>query len=109
MSIVERIKEQCKKENTSMNALEKELGFGNGTIRLWDKKEPGSNKVIQVAEKLGVSLDWILTGKEAADLSPEEQKLVELYRRADERGKRTIMRSAEAECREQTSSDSKIG
>ena len=34
MSIVERIKVRCKEKGTSMNALEKELGFGNGSIRL---------------------------------------------------------------------------
>ena len=65
MSIVERIKVRCKEKGTSMNALEKELGFGNGSIRLWDKKEPGSQKVILVAERLDLSLDWLLTGKES--------------------------------------------
>lgn len=100
MSIVERIKKSCKENGTSMNALEKELGLGNGTIRLWDTKEPGSNKVIMVAERLGLSLDYILTGKEAGDLTPEEQQLVDLYRQADERGKRSILRLAQDEARE---------
>ncbi len=109
MSIVDRIKEKCKEKGTSMNALEKELGLGNGTIRLWDVKEPGSGKVILVAERLGLSLDWILTGKEAADLTPEEQQLVDCYRRADERGKRTILRTAESESMELESSSSRIG
>ena len=100
MSIVERIKEQCKFKKTSMNALEKELGFGNGSIRLWDKKVPGSDKAIKVAERLDVSLDWLLTGKEAADLTPEEKRLVDYYRKADDRGKRSILRAAEAESME---------
>ena len=82
MSIVERIKVRCKEKGTSMNALEKELGFGNGSIRLWDKKEPGSQKVILVAERLDLSLDWLLTGKESGNLTPEEKLLVDYYRRA---------------------------
>ena len=86
MSIVERIKVRCKEKGTSMNALEKELGFGNGSIRLWDKKEPGSQKVILVAERLDLSLDWLLTGKESGNLTPEEKLLVDYYRRADDRG-----------------------
>lgn len=94
MTIVERIKQKCKEKNTSMNALEKELGLGNGTIRLWDTKEPGSGKVIAVAKRLDCSLDWILTGKEAPDLSPEEQKLVEYYRSMDDTGKRILMNDA---------------
>lgn len=109
MSIVERIKSRCKEKGTSMNALEKELGFGNGSIRLWDKKEPGSQKVILVAERLDLSLDWLLTGKESGNLTPEEQLLVDHYRRADNRGKRSIMRIAESESAELESSTSKLG
>lgn len=109
MSIVERIKARCKEKGTSMNALEKELGFGNGSIRLWDKKEPGSQKVILVAERLDLSLDWLLTGKESGNLTPEEQLLVDHYRRADNRGKRSIMRIAESESAELESSTSKLG
>ena len=109
MSIVERIKSRCKEKGTSMNALEKELGFGNGSIRLWDKKEPGSQKVILVAERLDLSLDWLLTGKESGNLTPEEQLLVDHYRRADDRGKRSIMRTAESESAELESSTSKLG
>ena len=109
MSIVERIKARCKEKGTSMNALEKELGFGNGSIRLWDKKEPGSQKVILVAERLDLSLDWLLTGKESGNLTPEEQLLVDHYRRADDRGKRSIMRIAESESAELESSTSKLG
>ena len=118
MSIVERIKEKCKEKNTSMNALEKQLGFGNGSIRLWDKKTPGSDKVILVANYLDLSLDWLLTGKESADLTQEEQKLINLYRNTNEIGQPLTMKHAEdiqkalpraAELNELESSTSKIG
>ena len=109
MSIVERIKEKCKENSTNMSNLERELGFGNGNIRRWETQKPSYDKVLAVANALNVSLDWLITGKEAAELSPEEQKLVDLYRVADTRGKRNIMRSAEAESAELESSDSKIG
>ena len=109
MSIVERIKARCKEKGTSMNALEKELGFGNGSIRLWDKKEPGSQKVILVAERLDLSLDWLLTGKESGNLTSEEQQLIDYYRKADDRGKRSILRTAESESTELESSASKLG
>ncbi len=94
MSIVERIKMRCKELNTSMNALEKELGFGNGSIRLWDTKEPGAKKALAVAEKLEKSLDWLLTGKEAGDLTPEEQLLVDLYRSSSGTGQEIILDNA---------------
>ena len=92
--LVDRIKQKCKEKKTSMNALEKELGLGNGTIRMWDTKEPGANKVIQVSEKLGVSLDWLLTGKEAADLTPEESKLIDDFRNSNQVGQQLIQEHA---------------
>ena len=109
MSIVDRIKQKCKEQNTSMNALEKELGLGNGTIRLWDIKEPGSGKVILVAERLGLSLDYILTGKESENLTPEEQQLVDCYRSANDQGRRTLLALAQLQKQEQQSSASQIG
>ena len=96
MSIVERIKIKAKEQKTSMGGLEKELGLGNGTIRLWDQKKPGSEKVILVAEKLGVSLDWLLLGKESGDLTPEEQKLIDTFRGCSQIGQDLIQEQAEA-------------
>lgn len=118
MSIVERIKEKCKEQKTSMNALEKLLGFGNGSIRLWDKKIPGSDKVILVAKQLNVSIDWLLTGKEFSDLTLEEKRLVELYRNTNDIGQPLTMKHAEDiqqalprsdQPQEQKSSNSQIG
>ncbi len=96
MSIVARIKTRCKSLGTSMNALEKELGMGNGSIRLWDNKDPGSKKVLAVAQRLEVSLDWLLTGKEAGELTPEEQKLVDYYRNTNPTGQSLTMQTAKA-------------
>lgn len=109
MTLVERIKLKCKENHTSMNALEGELGFGNGTLRRWDERTPGADRLLTLANRLNTSVDWLLTGKDPENLTPEEKKLVELYRSADERGKRTIIRTAEAENMEQESSDSMIG
>ncbi len=95
MSIVERIKGKCIEQKTSMNALEKILGFGNGSIRLWDKKIPGSDKVILVAKQLNVSIDWLLTGKESSDLTLEEKRLIELYRNTNDIGQPLTMKHAE--------------
>ncbi len=115
MPLLERIKNKCIEKNTNFKQLEKELGFGNGTIRKWETQKPSYDKVVAVANKLNISLDWLILGKECSDISCDEQKLLNLYRQADERGKRNIMRQAEAEISElplansQTSLDSKIG
>lgn len=109
MDIVDRIKQKCAEKGTTMGTLEKELGFANGTIRRWNERVPGADRVLTLANRLEISVDWLLTGKEAAELSPDEQTLINHYRRADDRGKRNIMKTAENESAELESSTSRIG
>lgn len=90
MTIVERIKQEITKKNTSIKAVEKELGIGNGTISKWDKQSPRTDKLIMVANYLQVSLDWLVFGKEAEALSEEEQKIIEGYRKASEGRKESV-------------------
>ena len=92
-----------------MDEIEKELGIGNGSIAKWTKSKPSVENILKISQKFDVSLDWLVTGKEPEELTQEERNLVNLYRVADERGKRAIIRTAEAETLEQKSSDSKIG
>lgn len=109
MTIVERIKEKSKEKGTNLAKLEKELGFGNGVIRRWDERKPGAEQVYKVAICLNTTVEWLLTGKESENLTEEEQQLVDYYRRADDRGKRSIMRTAANESAELESSTSRIG
>lgn len=109
MQIVERIKERCTQKGTTMGTLERELGFANGTIRRWDDKIPSLDRAYKLANSLEVSLEWLITGKEPEDLTPDEKHIIDLYRAADERGKRHIEQCAKLEAQEQKSSDYKIG
>lgn len=70
---------------------------------------PNATTLYKLSQIFGISMEYLLTGKEPEELTPEERNLVDLYRTADERGKRAIIRTAEAENMEQESSDSKIG
>ena len=83
--LVERIKELCDKEGTTIKALEKGLGFGNGTIRLWDSSSPSAAKLYLVAFYFGVSMEYLL-GKEElsqdqACLSPAALKVAQIVNR----------------------------
>lgn len=60
--MLEIIQNLCKEKGTSIFKLEKELGFGNGTIYKWDKSSPAVDKLKKVAEYLGVSTDFLLYG-----------------------------------------------
>ncbi len=109
MEIVERIKDLCIAENITIKELERIIQISNGSIRHWNEKTPSVERVLLVADHFNVSLDWLVTGKESENLTPEEQLLVDHYRRADNRGKRSIMRTAESESAELESSTSKLG
>lgn len=109
MELIERIENICKQKGYSIMRLEKESGLSNGQIGKWKKQKPSYDKVASVANTLNVTIDWLITGKAPEDLTLEEKKLIDLYRSADERGKRAIFRTAEAESMEQESSDSMIG
>ena len=109
MEIVERIKDLCIAENITIKELERIIQISNGSIRHWNEKTPSVERVLLVADHFNVSLDWLVTGKESENLTPEEKLLVDHYRRADDRGKRSIMRTAESESTELESSTSKLG
>lgn len=100
MGIVERVKEKAAEKGTNMTAIENECGLGHGAIRRWNLNSPSIDKVEIIANFLSVSIEYLITGKEPGDLTPEEQQLVDLYRQADERGKRSILRTAQDEAQE---------
>ncbi|MEA5002485.1 MAG: helix-turn-helix transcriptional regulator [Christensenella sp.] len=60
MELVERIRELCGQKNTNFAALERELGFGQGTIRKWDASSPSGDKLDKVADYFDVSVDYLL-------------------------------------------------
>ncbi len=109
MEIVERIKSLCITENITIKELERIIQISNGSIRHWNEKTPSVERVLLVADYFKVSLDWLVTGKESGKLTPEEQQLIDYYRKADDRGKRSILRTAENESTELESSASKLG
>ena len=109
MEIVERIKNLCNTENITIKELERIIQISNGSIRHWNEKTPSVERVLLVADHFNVSLDWLVTGKESGNLTSEEQLLVDHYRRADDRGRRNIMKTEENESSELESSASKLG
>jgi transcriptional regulator with XRE-family HTH domain len=60
MSLVEKVRFLCKQRKTNVASLERELDFGNGTIRKWDKAYPSADKLKKVADYFGVTVDYLL-------------------------------------------------
>lgn len=58
--ILKKIEELSQKRGISITALEKQLDFGNGTIRSWSQCSPSVDKLKKVADYFGVSIEYFL-------------------------------------------------
>lgn len=68
----ERIKELCRIRKISMNMLEQELGFGKGYLSKLGQSTPNTSKIKKIADYFGVTVDYLMTGRdEAKENSPE--------------------------------------
>ena len=81
--MVSLIKELCASKKTTIKALERELGLGNGTIRRWDDSSPAYEKLQKVAEYFGITVAE-LTGEEPKEkpATLESDELAELQQEA---------------------------
>ena len=103
--MVELIRELCKKNGTTVKALEEELQLGKATVRRWDDNSPSISKVALVADRFGVSLEYLLTGKETApargpELSEDEVILLSAFRTLTEEQRRFVLRQLRAAAQE---------
>lgn len=64
MSLYENVKAIAKEKGYSINRLEKELGFARSYISKFKTITPSMDKVQKIADFLGVSVDYLLTGTE---------------------------------------------
>lgn len=64
MNSVERVKQLCKERRIPVSKLEKELGFSNGYIGQLRKGVFPSDRLVVIADYLGVTVDYLMTGKE---------------------------------------------
>lgn len=72
--MVEKIKQLCEKEGTTIKSLEKMLALGNGSIRRWDAQIPSVDKVLKVARHFGVSVEYLQSEQEKPT-TPEDDGL----------------------------------
>ena len=63
----ERVKALCKKKGVSMNTAEKEIGLAKGYI---SKLDPNMTTLQKMADYFGVSVEYLMTGKENESSDP---------------------------------------
>lgn len=84
MDSVELVKKICKERGIPISQLEKSCGFGNGYIRKLKEGKFPSDRLQIIAEFLGLSTTYLLTGVEEIYYSDESASLVGKIRRDTE-------------------------
>lgn len=59
--ILNNISTLCKEKGISIARLERELGFGNATIRGWANSSPNVDNLKKVADFFGVTVDSLIS------------------------------------------------
>lgn len=72
MNSVERVRAICKDRKIPISKLEKDLGFSNGYIRQLRKGVFPADRLELIAQYLGVTPGYLMTGKITA---PEQDKI----------------------------------
>ncbi|NBI72371.1 helix-turn-helix domain-containing protein [Otoolea muris] len=67
MGLYEQIRDIAKNKGYSINKLEQELGFARSSINKFNKNKPSIDKLQQIADLLGVTIDYLTTGKEDSE------------------------------------------
>ncbi|HDR6285644.1 TPA: helix-turn-helix transcriptional regulator [Bacillus cereus] len=77
MTLVTTIKNLCAQRTIALSALERDLEFGNGTIRRWDKTSPSAEKLQKVADYFNVTTDYLLGREQLNKLTAKDEKDIE--------------------------------
>lgn len=96
----ENLKREIDKRGINLNQLAKNTGVSQASTDRWKKGSmPNTDALIKLCKYLNVSADYLLdlTTPEAPELSDQEKRLLEYYRKADKRGKATIEEIAKKE------------
>ncbi len=81
MGVVDKIELLCKQKKTNITALERELGFGRGSIRKWSTNSPSVEKAKKVASYFGISVDYLLDH----EAPTEQDEIIQLLQDAKDR------------------------
>lgn len=69
--LIDRLRTEVEKKGLTFNRIERECGLGNGTIKRWNDQSPRLNKLVIVAQYVGVSLDYLVFGALQTEESPD--------------------------------------
>lgn len=84
MTTLEIIKDLCAQEGISLSALEKEMGYGNGSLSKASKIP--SDRILELSKRFRKSMEYLMTGVDTSDADTakddSERELLMLCRNA---------------------------
>lgn len=99
MTIIERILDTAEKKGIKQVDIAKLINKGTAQITSWKQRgcNPPAEYIPAIAELLGVTVGWLMTGKEETEiiLPEQEQQLLDYYHTADKKGQELILEHAE--------------
>lgn len=80
MTITERIFVELSQKKISQKEFALQIGLNEKTVSAWKKNNslPPADKLFEISNYLGLSLNYLLTGKEP-ELSDKQQQLLSLF------------------------------
>lgn len=94
--IVDKICKLIKDNDLTNQKVEGELKWGSGAIKKFDINRPSIDKIIELAEFFGVTVnDIIYDNINERTLSDDETKLIDIYRQLSQSNKSKVMERSE--------------
>ena len=95
MTVYDAVKTLCDKKGLAMTALEKELGFGRGSIgKLKHGGHTTGERLRKIADYFGISVENLLSGNVQA-YDPGLQFIIETWPKLSDRDRAEILRMVE--------------
>ncbi len=94
MKVSQILNELMTKSNISAYKISKETGISDRLIGYWKNgdKMPSAENLLTIANYFGISVDYLLTGKEKdQQLNDDEQELLEYYKKLPEHGRMKLI------------------
>jgi transcriptional regulator with XRE-family HTH domain len=87
--IIARIDDLLAAQKRGRKDLMAAVGINRGALTNWDIREtvPAADTALRIADYLGVSVRWLVTGGDEKGLALEERNLLAKYSRLDEQGR----------------------
>ena len=74
MSTYETIKMLCKESGIAITALEKELGFGRGSIGKLRNSQTSAERLQKIADYFNVTVDYLVNGPDNSGLTNKDNR-----------------------------------